>query len=703
MIGDLDPGGGAGRGRGALAQKKNGAQSAAGGPSFSRPLWPLVLTAPLACLPLTDDNASDDTTSPPTTPATTPGLSRAASSAGDGLSRGGSAALLGGDDAPPPGTQWKKRGKKTKAPKDRVDLYALLGLQHERWMASEAAIKAAYRRAALEHHPDKAVAAAAREAEEAGDGGAAFDSDAAKLKAEDKFKAIQDAWNTLSEPAKRREFDSTDAFDDTLPTDCDPADFFAVFGPAFRRNARWSASPGGVDAVPQLGTLEDDWPAVEAFYDFWYAFKSWREFPHEDEEDVECADSREEKRWLERHNARLREGGKKEEKKRLRDFVESAYELDPRVAARKAAAKAEREARVRDKAEARTRVAREAAAAEAAAAEAAAVEAEAAAAAAADAQKVRAKEKKEAQRQRARLRAAVAELEAAPGVGGPSLGPGSLSDAVDDLCAALGATALSTLADAASAPAVPALDRAAAVREAAANVAGLKAAEAAAKEAERVERAAADKADAAGAARARAAEWGAEEVRMLQKALTKFPAGTPKRWEAVAGAVRTRGVNEVIDMAKHGLASGKFAAPSTASFSAPAGKGAAATGIASAASTRAEAFTDVAVPVLAGDAAVAPGGGVNGEAAASPAKAAAAAPTASSPTASPGAAGADAAAAPWTEAQELALVRALKTHGKDLADRWDRVAGEVEGKTRAECVRRFKALKEGLKAKKAAA
>ena len=85
-------------------------------------------------------------------------------------------------------------------------------------------------------------------------------------------------------------------------------------------------------------------------------------------------------------------------------------------------------------------------------------------------------------------------------------------------------------------------------------------------------------------------------------------------------------------------------------------------------------------------------GGAGGPA--SPAAAKAAAPAASSPTQPE---------APWTEAQELALVRALKTHGKELADRWDRVAGEVEGKTRAECVRRFKALKEGLKAKKAGA
>ena len=28
-------------------------------------------------------------------------------------------------------------------------------------------------------------------------------------------------------------------------------------------------------------------PQVDAFYNFWYSFKSWREFPHPDEEDIE--------------------------------------------------------------------------------------------------------------------------------------------------------------------------------------------------------------------------------------------------------------------------------------------------------------------------------------------------------------------------------------------------------------------------------
>jgi hypothetical protein len=49
-----------------------------------------------------------------------------------------------------------------------------------------------------------------------------------------------------------------------------------VFAPAFRRNARWSVDP----AVPDVGEADARWDDVSAFYDFWYSFKSWREFPH---------------------------------------------------------------------------------------------------------------------------------------------------------------------------------------------------------------------------------------------------------------------------------------------------------------------------------------------------------------------------------------------------------------------------------------
>jgi hypothetical protein len=32
--------------------------------------------------------------------------------------------------------------------------------------------------------------------------------------------------------------------------------------------------------VPDVGDESSTWEEVSAFYDFWYGFKSWREFPH---------------------------------------------------------------------------------------------------------------------------------------------------------------------------------------------------------------------------------------------------------------------------------------------------------------------------------------------------------------------------------------------------------------------------------------
>jgi hypothetical protein len=47
-------------------------------------------------------------------------------------------------------------------------------------------------------------------------------------------------------------------------------------------------------------------------------------------------------RWIERYNFKLREVGKKEERRRLKEFINAAYELDPRVARRKQEKKEER-------------------------------------------------------------------------------------------------------------------------------------------------------------------------------------------------------------------------------------------------------------------------------------------------------------------------------------------------------------------------
>ncbi|KAF5833235.1 hypothetical protein DUNSADRAFT_10516 [Dunaliella salina] len=268
------------------------------------------------------------------------GSNKSGSSGGDKQEKSTGAGL---DDQPPPGVNWKgSKKKKTKGKKEGQDLYLLLGLQNERFMATDNQIKNAYRRACLEHHPDKKLTQS--------------ESPEEKQRVEDHFKLIQEAHSVLSDPAKRREYDSTDHFDDSLPLECDPADFFKVFGPAFRRNARWSVDP----KVPDVGDEKTPYDQVEKFYNFWFGFKSWREFPHPDEEDTEGCESREHKRWLDRQNAKLREKGKKEESKRLKEFINAAYSMDPRVIQKKENDRLERERKKQAKEDAKRRAVEEA-------------------------------------------------------------------------------------------------------------------------------------------------------------------------------------------------------------------------------------------------------------------------------------------------------------------------------------------------------
>merc|ERR1719446_1142418 len=51
-----------------------------------------------------------------------------------------------------------------------------------------------------------------------------------------------------------------------------------------------------------------------------------------------------------------------------------------------------------------------------------------------------------------------------------------------------------------------------------------------------------------------ASEWSDEEVRMLEKAMNKFPQGTARRWEQVTDYLRTRSQEEIMVMVKVGLA-----------------------------------------------------------------------------------------------------------------------------------------------------
>lgn len=135
------------------------------------------------------------------------------------------------------------------------------------------------RKKVLKHHPDKKA-------------GVAGDSNDDAF-----FKCISKAFDVLSNPERRRQFDSVDPFYDIFETDVPTASqvqkaknpekfFFQSFGPVFEREARFSRK----QPVPLLGSFDDTKAAVEGFYDFWYNFDSWRSFEYLDKEVNEGSD-----------------------------------------------------------------------------------------------------------------------------------------------------------------------------------------------------------------------------------------------------------------------------------------------------------------------------------------------------------------------------------------------------------------------------
>jgi DnaJ family protein C protein 2 len=214
------------------------------------------------------------------------------------------------------------KGKKGRLQKD---YYGYLGLGNSRWQATSKDIERAYKNIALRFHPDKCAGTGASERE--------------REAVEERFKLIGEAYEVLTDTRKRREFDSVDGGDDNLPTSCEESKFYETFAPAVERMARWSARK----PVPMLGDENTPYNEVEKFYRFWHQFKSWREFPQDDEYDLEDAEGREHKRWMQKENEKMRKKAKQEESQRIRTFVQTMESLDPRVLEKKEADRKRRE------------------------------------------------------------------------------------------------------------------------------------------------------------------------------------------------------------------------------------------------------------------------------------------------------------------------------------------------------------------------
>ncbi|XP_048355672.1 dnaJ homolog subfamily C member 2 isoform X1 [Sphaerodactylus townsendi] len=226
---------------------------------------------------------------------------------------------------------------KTLDPKDwkNQDHYLVLGLGHLRYKASQKQIKAAHKAMVLKHHPDKRKAAG----EQIGEGD------------NDYFTCITKAYEILFDPVKRRAFNSVDpTFDNTVPSKSEAKEnFFEVFSPVFERNSRWS----NIKNVPKLGVANSSFEEVDAFYSFWYNFDSWREFSYLDEEEKEKAECRDERRWIEKQNRATRALRKKEEMNRIRTLIDTAYSCDPRIKKFKEEEKAKKEAEKKAKVDAK--------------------------------------------------------------------------------------------------------------------------------------------------------------------------------------------------------------------------------------------------------------------------------------------------------------------------------------------------------------
>mmetsp|Transcript_37861 Transcript_37861/g.33882 ORF Transcript_37861/g.33882 Transcript_37861/m.33882 type:complete len:102 (+) Transcript_37861:722-1027(+) len=70
---------------------------------------------------------------------------------------------------------------------------------------------------------------------------------------------------------------------------------------------------------------------VYKFYEFWEKFDSWRDFTVVDEYNLDEAENRYERRYMERENKKLKAEQYKKEKNRLFRLVENAKRNDPRL------------------------------------------------------------------------------------------------------------------------------------------------------------------------------------------------------------------------------------------------------------------------------------------------------------------------------------------------------------------------------------
>ncbi|KAI1646200.1 DnaJ-domain-containing protein [Daldinia loculata] len=234
------------------------------------------------------------------------------------------------------------------APK-KTDYYELLGLDHQ---ASDEEIKKAYRRKALELHPDRNY----------GD----------VENATQKFAEVQAAYEVLSDPQERAWYDShrdailrgddpgeTEAspeyhnvritttdeiftligrFNKNVPLDDSPDSFFSVLRETFDRIAQAEDAAADWDGLtpveyPSFGESKDGDSVAKAFYGRWSNFSTKLSFTWKNKWRLSDAPDRRVRRLMEKENKKFREDAAREFNDAVRSLVAFVRKRDPRYVA----------------------------------------------------------------------------------------------------------------------------------------------------------------------------------------------------------------------------------------------------------------------------------------------------------------------------------------------------------------------------------
>nr|CAD1837933.1 unnamed protein product [Ananas comosus var. bracteatus] len=225
--------------------------------------------------------------------------------------------------------------------------------------ASQEEIRSAYKRLALQLHPDKVAASAA-----AASSAAADDAAAAATAA---FQELRHAYEVLSDPKERAYYDSHRSqilFSDAAAAkshkassfaDLDLFSFFSnsafsgfsdtgrgfynVYGDLFAKvyaKELWFATtfgsgPGAVPPAPLIGNLDSPYEQVTAFYNYWLGFCTVMDFAWVDEYDAMAGPNRRSRRAMEEENKKLRKKAKREYNDSVRGLAAFVKKRDKRV------------------------------------------------------------------------------------------------------------------------------------------------------------------------------------------------------------------------------------------------------------------------------------------------------------------------------------------------------------------------------------